>query len=296
VSAERAARNLAASIRQRLLDRARARGEDFQLLLDRYAVERLLYRLSISDVRDEFLLKGALLFALWFNTPHRPTRDADFLGNGPRDSRALAGTIRRVCAIECEDGISYDPDSIKVVEIREQAAYQGLRVTLRAELDKARCIVQLDVGYGDAVTPGPVDIRFPGLLDDFPTPALRAYPRETVFAEKLEAMAQLGITNSRMKDYFDLWALAREGAMDIHELGRAIAATFARRGTPLPAPTPTGLTAAFSGDVQKQRQWKAFVARNRLDAPALDAVVEALAIFVEEPLALAARTKRRDGA
>ncbi len=179
-----------------------------------------------------------------------------------------------------------------MVEIREHATYQGLRVTLRAELDKARCIVQLDVGYGDAVTPGPVDIRFPGLLDDLPAAALHAYPRETVFAEKLEAIAQLGITNSRMKDYFDLWALAGEGAMDIHELGRAIAATFARRDTPLPAPMPAGLTAAFSGNAQKQRQWNAFVARNRLDAPALDAVVEILATFVREPLTHARQRAR----
>lgn len=290
MSAARVPHNLAASVRQRLLDRARARGEDFQLLLDRYAVERFLYRLSISDVRDEFLLKGALLFTLWFNAPHRPTRDADFLGYGPRDAQTLAETVRRICAIECEDGIAYDPDSIKVVEIRENATYQGLRVTLRAELDKARCMVQLDMGYGDAVTPGPVEITYPGLLDDLPAPNLRAYPRETVFAEKLEAIAQLGIANSRMKDYFDLWALAREGAMDIHELGEAIAATFTRRGTPLPAPMPTGLTAAFSENTQKQQQWNAFVARNRLDAPALDAVVEALAAFVQEPMTHARRT------
>ena len=167
---------------------------------------------------------------------------------------------------------------------------RGSRVTLRAELDKARCMVQLDMGYGDAVTPGPVEITYPGLLDDLPTPNLRAYPRETVFAEKLEAIAQLGIANSRMKDYFDLWALAREGAMDIHELGEAIAATFTRRGTPLPAPMPTGLTAAFSENTQKQQQWNAFVARNRLDAPALDAVVEALAAFVQEPMTHARRT------
>lgn len=290
-------RNLAASIRQRLLDRARACGEDFQLLLDRYAVERLLYRLSISDVRDEFLLKGALLFTLWFNAPHRPTRDADFLGYGARDAQALAETVRRICAIQCEDGIAYNPDSIKVVEIREHANYQDLRVTLRADLDNARCIVQLDIGYGDAVTPGPVDIKFPGLLDDLPAAALHAYPRETVFAEKLEAIAQLGVANSRMKDYFDLWALAREGAMDRHELAKAIAATFSRRGTPLPTSMPTGLTATFSNDAQKQRQWNAFVGRNRLGAPSLDTVVESLATYVEEPLALAARANRgRDSA
>ncbi len=291
MSAVRVSRNLAASIRQRLLDRARARGEDFQLLLDRYAVERLLYRLSISDERDEFLLKGALLFALWFHDAHRPTRDADFLGYGPRDARALVETVRRICAIECEDGIAYDPDSIKVVEIREHATYQGLRVTLRAELDKARCIVQLDVGYGDAVTPGPVDIKYPGLLDDLPASTLARIPARNGVRRKTEAIAQLGIANSRMKDYFDLWALAREGAMDLHELGQAIAATFARRGTPLPAPMPAGLTAAFSDDTQKQKQWNGFVARNRLDAPTLDAVVEALATFVEEPLTHARQTK-----
>lgn len=291
MSADRVSRNLAASIRQRLLDRARARGEDLQLLLDRYAVERLLYRLSISEARDEFLLKGALLFTLWFNAPHRPTRDADFLGYGPRDARALAETVRRICAMECEDGIAYDPDSIKVGEIREHATYQGLRVTLRADLDNARCIVQLDVGYGDVITPGPIDVNFPGLLDDLPAAILHAYPRETVFAEKLEAITQLGMVNSRMKDYFDLWALACEDAMDLHELAKAIAATFARRGTPLPAPMPTGLTATFSDDAQKQRQWNTFVAKNRLDAPALDAVIETLATFVGGPIKRARQTK-----
>jgi predicted nucleotidyltransferase component of viral defense system len=289
VNAVPAGRNIAASIRQRLLNRARANGEDFQLLLDRYAVERFLYRLSVSNVRDEFLLKGALLFTLWFNVGYRPTRDADFLGYGPRDGAALAKTVRGICAIECEDGIAFDADSIKVAEIREHASYQGLRVTLRADLDKARCTLQLDVGYGDAVTPAPVDITFPVLLEHLPAPKLRAYPRETVFAEKLEAIALLGIANSRMKDYFDLWALAREGAMDIDRLGEAIAATFARRGTSLPAPMPLGLTAAFSEDAQKRTQWNAFVARNRLDAPDLDTVVEALASFLQRPLTRARR-------
>jgi predicted nucleotidyltransferase component of viral defense system len=229
MSAARVPRNLAASIRQRLLDLARARGEDFQLLLDRYAVERLLYRLSVSEAHHDFLLKGALLFAVWFDTPHRPTRDADFLGFGPADAARLAETVRRVCAINGDDGIAYDAASIQVQEIREQANYQGLRVNLRATLGNARCMVQLDVGYGDAVTPAPAEIVYPSLLDDLPAPRLRAYPRETVFAEKLEAMVVLGIANSRMKDYFDLRALAREGAMDSDNLANAIAATFQRR-------------------------------------------------------------------
>lgn len=144
-----------ASIRQRLLDRARARGEDFQFVLDRYAVERLLYRLSISPHRDQFLLKGAMLFALWFDQPHRPTRDADFLGVGPAEPERLAGILRELCAIACDDGLTMDVDSIDVAAIREQAEYDGLRVVLRASLGSARCHVQWDVGFGDAVTPRP---------------------------------------------------------------------------------------------------------------------------------------------
>lgn len=284
-------RNRAASIRQRLLDRARAQGEDFQLLLDRYAVERLLYQLSISDERDRLLLKGALLFTFWFDRPHRPTRDADFLGLGAPDAGRLSETVRRLCVVECDDGILYDATSIRVQEIRENARYQGLRVTLSGDLDNARCNVQLDVGYGDAVTPGPVEVTYPSLLDDLPAPRLRAYPRETVFAEKLEAIAQLGIANSRMKDYFDLLALAREGAMDPNDLSRAIAATFERRGTAFPDPVPAGLTAAFARDAQKQKQWSAFLSRNRLEAPALDAVIEELARFLDAPLNEAKRTR-----
>lgn len=267
MSVARVPRNLAASIRQRLLDLARARGEDFQLLLDRYAVERLLYRLSVSEARHDFLLKGALLFAVWFDAPHRPTCDADFLGFGPADAQRLMETVLRVCAIGCDDGIAYDAASVQVQEIREQANYQGLRVNLRATLGNARCMVQLDVGYGDAVTPAPAEIVYPSLLDDLPAPRLRVYPREAVFAEKLEAIVVLGIANSRMKDYFDLRALAREGAMDAANLAHAIAATFQRRGTPLPEAMPLGLTREFGRDAGKLRQWNAFLARNRLEAP-----------------------------
>lgn len=188
MSAGRAPRVLSASIRQRLLDLARGRGEDFQMLLDRYAVERLLYRLSVSEQRDEFLLKGALLFAVWFDAPHRPTRDADFLGFGAPDATRLADSVGRLCAIGADDGMVYDTASIKVQEIREQASYPGLRVNLRAELGNARCNVQLDVGFGDAVTPAPVEVEYPSMLADLPAPRLRVYPRESVYAEKLEAI------------------------------------------------------------------------------------------------------------
>lgn len=287
MNAVRAPRNRAASIRQRLLDLTRAQKGDFQGCLDRYAVERLIYRLSVSEARERFLLKGALLFTAWFDVPHRPTRDADFLGLGEPDAAKLAEMVRELCHVAADDGLIYDADSVRVEEIREQASYAGLRVTLRAALDNARCHVQLDVGFGDAVTPGPVEIEFPTLLDDLPRPKLRVYPRETAFAEKLEAMQVLGIANSRMKDYFDLLMLAREGAMNPESLAEAIRATFRRRGTPLPEDLPLGLSDAFAGDAAKRRQWEAFVRRNQLQAPALDVVVAELGNFVRDLLARA---------
>lgn len=271
--------NRIASIRQRLLDRARTRGEDFQLVLDRYAVERLLYRLSISPHREQFLLKGALLFALWFDQPHRPTRDADLLGFGPPDPERLAALAAELCAIEADDGLRFDVGSMAVEPIREEAAYEGLRIRLLAILGDARCHVQWDVGFGDAVTLAPADVDYPVLLEGMPAPRLRVYPRETVFAEKLEAIATLGIANSRMKDYFDLLALLHEGAMDKPVLTQAIRATFQRRATALPDGVPFGLTDAFATDAQKQAQWTAFLRRNRLTAPALAAVVAELRAF-----------------
>jgi predicted nucleotidyltransferase component of viral defense system len=295
VNAARRPRDLPASIRQRLLDLSRERGEDFQTILDRYAVERLLYRLSVSDRRDQFLLKGALLFAVWFDAPHRPTRDADLLGFGEPDAARLADSVRGLCAIAAEDGMTYEAASVRVQEIREQAAYPGLRVNLRATLGNARCNVQLDVGFGDAVTPEPVEEEYPSLLDDLPSPRLRVYPRESVYAEKVEAIARFGIANSRMKDYFDLLTLAREGAMDPAILAQAIAATFERRRTQLPDAMPLGLTAEFAGDPVKRRQWAAFLGRNRLEAPALEATIDELARFLREPLeaARASTAKRK---
>jgi len=239
-------------------------------------------------VRDQFVLKGALLFDLWFDAPHRPTRDADFLGFGEMDAEALTKTIRSVCAIHADDGMSYDPATVTTTEIREEANYGGLRVRLRGQLGKADSAVQLDVGYGDAVIPGAAEVDLPRLLADQPAPRLRVYPRETVVAEKLEAIVKLGMANSRMKDYFDLHALHREGLTNERDLVRAIAATFERRGTAIPDEPPVGLTSEFAHDRQKQAQWAAFLGKNRLASPPLDAVVQSLAACLE-PALLAAK-------
>jgi hypothetical protein len=279
--------NVAASIHARLLAKARARGEDFNLVLTRYGLERFLYRLSVSPARDHYLLKGALLFDLWFDVPHRPTRDADFLGFGAADREALARHLRDVCAVASEDGLTFDPASISIEEIRDDARYGGLRVKLAGRLGNARCPVQLDVGYGDAVIPGPEEISYPTLLEELPAPKLKAYPRASVVAEKLEAIVSLGIANSRMKDYFDLRALAREGAVGQDVLADAIAATFRRRGTRLPAELPLGLTDEFAQSAEKRAQWKAFLGKNRLGASTLDEVIAEVCGFLAEPLRLA---------
>lgn len=271
----------AASVHARLLNGARERREDFNLTLGRYAVERLLYRISISDVRDQFVLKGALLFDVWFDALHRPTRDADFLGFGEMDAAALTETIRSVCVLEVDDGMTYDPATVSASEIREEASYGGLRVKLRGQLGKADSAVQLDVGYGDAVNPSPREVELPRLLDDLPPTRLRAYPRETVVAEKLDAIVQLGMINSRMKDYFDLHALCREEATNQADLVRAIAATFQRRGTPIPTELPVGLTPEFALDAKKQAQWAAFLRKNRLDSLPLADVVVSLAAWLQ---------------
>lgn len=270
---------MAASVRQRLLDRAKARDENYQLLLELYAVERLIYRLSISSFRDRFVLKGAMLFALWFDTPHRPTRDADFLGLGALDATQLAAIMHELCAVMLDDGLRYDTASISVSPIRKAAHYDGLRVSLNAFVGKARCAVQWDVGFGDTVNPAATEIEYPTLLMASPAPRLRVYPRETVFAEKLEAIVKLGMINSRMKDYFDLLTLARENAMDDMQLAKALDATFDQRKTSLPDSLPIGLSDSFANDAAKQTQWRAFLRKNKLKAPALQEVIDELAKF-----------------
>ena len=275
------------SVRARLLQRARQQGEDFNLLLTRYALERWLYRLSISDERAGFVLKGALLFALWFDEPHRPTRDADFLGFGAADAELLRGRLQAICRVACDDGMRFDADSVQVAPIREQARYDGLRADLLGWLGTARCNVQLDVGFGDAVTPAAQEMDYPTLLADAPAPHLRAYPRETVLAEKLEAMIVLGMRNSRMKDYFDVWVLLRQGGFDPAVLAQAIHATCTRRGTALPEGWPTGLADEFAADTEKRAQWQAFLRKNQLDAPALAELIAELRAALAQPLDMA---------
>ena len=271
-----AEKNRGASVRSKLKGKAQAENKQFNLILTRYALERFLYRLSISEHRDHFLLKGALLFDLWFDIPLRATRDIDLLGFQLPDAAYLLKTFEDLCAIEVDDGMVFDQASIRAEEIRKEANYSGMRVVLVGYLDGARSVVQVDVGYGDAVTPAPEIADYPVLLDEFPNPRLRVYPRYTVVAEKLDAIISLGMANSRMKDYFDLWVILRGSDLDLEVLMSAVRATGERRGTKMPDGLPLGLSDEFAQDKNKKMQCNAFLSKNQLGEIELNDLVNNL--------------------
>ena len=283
---------LSASILARLLTLAKQGGDDYSLLLNRFGMERLLARLSASPHADRFLLKGALLFALWYDTPHRPTKDADLLGFGPDDETNLIATFRDIAAMDLGDGILFDSDSVKADAIREDNTYGGTRITLVARIGSARCALQIDVGFGDAVTPGPQTVAYPTLLPDFLAPTLRVYPIYTVIAEKYQAMVMLEQANSRMKDFFDLAVIAQRTELDGATLAAAIAATFSRRQTALPTERPLALTQQFSEDTAKLQQWQAFLNKNRIKAASLGDTVALLDDLLWPPTQVAATGSR----
>ncbi|MBE9582343.1 MAG: nucleotidyl transferase AbiEii/AbiGii toxin family protein [Proteobacteria bacterium] len=274
--------NVTASVRHRLLDIIRETGDDANLVWTRYAAERFLYRLCVSEYAEDFVLKGAMLFMAWTGRSHRPTVDIDFLGHGENSDKRLVQIFRAVCGVEVEDdGLIFDPDTIKVAPIREGQEYQGQRVMLTAFLGKARIPLQVDVGFGDVVTPEPRIIIYPTLLD-FPAPRIRSYPHETVIAEKLQTVVVRGIANSRMKDFYDLYVLARDFAFDGETLTRAIGATFSRRRTEIPQEPPLALTEEFARDDVKSVQWTAFVRKSGIeqDVPQLLEVLSHLRQFL----------------
>lgn len=249
--------NLAASVQARLQNQARAAQRPFQEVLQYYAMERFLYRLSRTDHRANFVLKGALMLYVWEAPLARATKDLDFLGHLPNSLENLERAIQTVCAADVEpDGMVFDPATVKAERIKEDAEYHGVRVRFVGLLGKARVAMQLDVGFGDVVTPAPQDIAYPALLN-FPAPALRGYPRETVVAEKFHAMVYLRTLNSRMKDFYDVWLLARQFAFDGALLGKAIAATFAHRETAIDL-APIAFTSEFTEQGSTLAQWAAF--------------------------------------
>lgn len=260
--------NTAASIRQRLKNEAKRRGDLPDRILIRFAVERLLYRLSLSPYAHRFVLKGAMLFAVWSDQPHRPTRDVDFLGFGPGDTHEIETVFRYLMTMKITqpDCLVFDEKSLSTSAINEEASYTGTRVKLRAMLDSAVIPLQIDISFGHAVTPGPQTVQFTNLLTEFPAPAIRAYPIYTVLAEKIHAMVAGGMRNTRMKDFYDVWFLRNTPLLDQNQLKSAIQQTFARRQTPLPTTAPEAFSDQFA--MEHQNDWQRFLARNDLKDPA----------------------------
>jgi predicted nucleotidyltransferase component of viral defense system len=272
-------KNTAASVRAKLKNKAKEKGVEFQNLLVRFGNERLLYRLSRSAYQNSFLLKGAALFAVWTGEPHRPTKDMDLLAFGENDIPTLENIFREICALEGEDGLAFLPESIKGGEIRADKIYQGVRLTLLAHLDGARIPLQVDVGFGDAVTPD-AEIESIETILDLPKPKLKIYPKETVIAEKFEAMVKLGLGNSRMKDFWDIRFLIKEFSFDGALLQKAIRATFDRRQTAIPRAAPIALTDSFTKNLEIIADWKAFIKRGKITADTdFESVIASLRSF-----------------
>lgn len=290
-------RDVAASVRQRLGNLAKAQSRPHQEVMQYFAIERFLHRLAISPHRDKFVLKGALMLTAWRAPTTRPTMDIDLLGSGQNRTEELEEVVRELCkiAVDPADGLAFDPESVTGEEITIEAEYVGVRIAFRATLGTARIPMQVDVGFGDAVVDADPDVELPTLLD-FPAPRLRGYSRETAIAEKLNAMFQHGRLNSRMKDYFDILLLARHFAFDGDKLATAIQATFERRETPLQA-RPVGLTQEFAEQPDKRTQWAAFLRKIRsTDAPTeLDDAVTAAGAFLLPILAGLVETKAFGG-
>ncbi|MGV8041216.1 MAG: nucleotidyl transferase AbiEii/AbiGii toxin family protein [Thermoanaerobaculaceae bacterium] len=260
--------DVAASVRARLLNQARQRGEEFERALTRFAGERLLFRLGTCAARDRFILKGASLLAVWMPDPYRATRDVDVLATGPTDDEAIRSSIAEICEVACpEDGLRFDLSGLAMEAIRAEEEYSGTRARFRAFLGTARIMVQLDIGVGDAVGIEPEEITYPTILSTLPAPRLRAYPREQTVAEKLEAMVKLDTQNSRMKDFHDVWALAGAFGFDGAALQRAVAACFERRHTPWTAQTPRALTPAFYQMPELATRWRHYLAAGSVLIP-----------------------------
>ncbi|WP_028745788.1 nucleotidyl transferase AbiEii/AbiGii toxin family protein [Rhizobium mesoamericanum] len=267
-------RNRAASIKQQLSNLARREGRIFEVVLVRYALERLLFRLSVSDKADRYILKGGMLVTLWLDGDNRETRDVDFLGYGQADGETLTSIFADIMAAQYDDGLVFEVGGLQAEVIREEMEYNGVRLRTVALLERTRIPVTIDIGFGDALT-GTEMTSFPSLLG-MESPCIRSYPPAVVIAEKFQAMVQLGVINGRMKDYFDLWAIPQVVSIPDRELDAAIRATFERRRTPIPSARPPGLSSIFFEDTGKQAQWRNYARSIQVTGLTLDEVTDAI--------------------
>ena len=266
-------KNIAASVRQRLLNLARTEGQAFDVVLVAFGLERFIYRLSVSAHCDRFVLKGGMLVTLWTKDRGRFTRDIDFLSFGAEDEATLKKTIAEILAIDADDGLIFDDASLTAAPIRKDQVYGGMRLKTTAYLEKTRIPITIDVGFGDAFGNPAYTLDYGSLLD-FPSASVRAYSPETVIAEKLQAVVALGVINGRMKDYYDLWALPKAVDLDLEDLRASIEKTFERRQTDVPQERPPGLSQAFANDATKTAQWLAYSEATEIEGTSLADVVD----------------------
>ena len=262
--------SLAESIRYQLLKISKERGETFDRILTLYGIERFLYRLSQSKWKDKFILKGAMLFTIWQDLPYRPTKDIDLLGVVKNDIKNIQGIFSKICSTNViYDGLSFLAETINCENIQKGNQYKGIRVRLDAILVKARIRIQIDIGFGDLVTPAPKRVKLRPMLS-FPGPSILAYSVNSVIAEKFHAMAKLGIANSRIKDFYDIWIISKYMPISGPVLFETIIQTFKRRGDELPGNVPFALTQSFWSDTLKQKQWLAYINKNKLSTDGHD--------------------------
>ena len=266
-------KNIAASVRQRLLNLSRADELAFDVVLVAFGLERLIYRLSISAHRDRFVLKGGMLVTLWTKDTGRFTRDIDFLSFGAKDEETLKSVIAEILAINADDGLVFDSANLTAAPIRDDQIYGGMRLKTIAYLEKTRIPITIDVGFGDALGNPDYTLDYGSLLD-FPSAAVRAYSPETVIAEKFQAIVALGMINGRMKDYYDLWALPKAVDLNLEDLQAAIEKTFERRQTDVPQARPPGLSEAFAKDAIKSAQWRTYSEATEIEGMSLADVVD----------------------
>jgi predicted nucleotidyltransferase component of viral defense system len=274
--------NIPPSVHQRLLNNARATGRPFNDILQRFALERFLYRMGRSPYASRFVLKGALMLTAWQVPYARPTRDIDLLGRMENSVEQVVSAIEAICREPVtDDGLRFETEGIVGERITETASYSGVRLRFAAYLGKARIPMRIDIGFGDPLVPGPSLVRLPTILD-YPPPEVQGYSRESAIAEKYQIMVYLGQINSRMKDFYDIWALATHFPFKGPTLAQAISETFESRGTPL-STHPVAFSDAFTQDGAKQVQWEAFRRRMHMeDMPAtLQEVVVVIAAFLE---------------
>ena len=280
--------NIPASVKSRLLNISDETKTPYIEILQYYGIERFLYRFSKSKYNGKFILKGALMFAVWNVDGRRKTLDVDFLGRYGNTVEEITAVVKEVCGIKTgDDGIIFDPQTVTAVKIKENADYSGVRARFMGHIALTRIPLQIDFGFGDEVYPEPGEIDYPVFLD-FPAPRLRGYPTETVIAEKFEAMIKLGAFNSRMKDFYDVWLLIQKHKFAEKVLAEAIKRTFEHRKTALPEGSKFFAEEIYDPASDRQKLWQAFLNKNNIkNAPKkLSAAAGRIEKFLSGPVGL----------